>query len=443
VNKSSELTIGYGLLVGLTAAAPVLTVSSGWLAPELLTLAVAALLFVLFRESAPDLEGALAISKPLGITALLPALWIVLQLIPVPLNSMDHPIWRSAAAALSESLPGHVSVDLGYSLRGLTGYLTIASLLFAAIILTRSRERAQTLLIALCTVMTFAAIELLLLQGSAIVQAKDAPRDMADALIALVSFGAILNVAGIVRVAERYETRYSRPEQPLRSYIGMGLATIGGAMLCLITLLYVTTLDTVISVLFGLAFLCTVIAARRLRLARWTTLTVFAAVFIVCGGVVTLRFAADDTVYPMFRFVGRAVTDDESTAILRMLADVDWTGTGVGTYRAIAAIYRDGSGYPAPAPPNTVSSLILEWGYAGALSLIVLILQILTLLLRGALSRGRDEFYAAGAAACLVTLLCEAFCNPSLTHAAVQLTAAIIVGVGISQTAGHKSGLVG
>jgi hypothetical protein len=442
VNKSSELTTGYGLLVGLTAAAPVLTVSSGWLAPQLLTLAVALILFFLAREPGSDLGQVLTIFKPFVITALLPLAWIVFQLIPVPLNSIDHPIWRSVAAALSEPVAGHISVDLGYTLRGFFGYLAVASLVFSATVLTRSRERAQTLLIALCTIMTFAAIELLLLQGSVVLAAKDSPRDMADALVALVSFGVILNVAGAVRVAERYETRFSRPEQPLRSYIGMGTAAAGGAILCLATLLYATTVDTVISVLFGLAILCAVIAVRRLHLSRWTTVTVFAAVLVVCGGVVTLRFAANSAVHPMFRFVNRVVTDDESTAILRMLADIDWTGTGVGTYRAMTAIYRDGGGYPAPAPPNTVSSVILEWGYAGAMSVIFVILQLALVLLRGSLSRGRDEFYAAGAAACLVTMVCEAFCNASLTHAAVQLLIAIIAGLGLSQTAGHKLGRV-
>ncbi len=82
-------------------------------------------------------------------------------------------------------------------------------------------------------------------------------------------------------------------------------------------------------------------------------------------------------------------------------------------------------------------SLILEWGYVGLLTTIALLLQLIAILLRGALSRGRDSFYAAGAAGCLVTAFCEAFCDASFTDLAVQMMTAIIVGLGLSQSIGR------
>jgi hypothetical protein len=60
-------------------------------------------------------------------------------------------------------------------------------------------------------------------------------------------------------------------------------------------------------------------------------------------------------------------------------------------------------------------------------------------LVRGALSRGRDSFYAAGAAGCLVTAFCEAFCDTGFTDVTVQMIAAIVVGLGLSQTTGTRA----
>jgi hypothetical protein len=63
----------------------------------------------------------------------------------------------------------------------------------------------------------------------------------------------------------------------------------------------------------------------------------------------------------------------------------------------------------------------------------------LVVLFRGALSRGRDSFYAAGAAACLVTAFCEAYCDISFTDATIQMFTAITVGLGLSQTIGQRA----
>jgi len=98
-----------------------------------------------------------------------------------------------------------------------------------------------------------------------------------------------------------------------------------------------------------------------------------------------------------------------------MISDANWGGGGVGTYQALAAIYRDVTGVPGEAAINTITSMVLEWGRGGLLIAIVLLLQLLVSLFRGALSRGRDSFYAAAAAACLVTAFCEAFCDSSFT----------------------------
>jgi hypothetical protein len=438
VDKARNLAISFRFLVVLIAASPVLAIAPGWLGPQLLTLSVAIMLFLLPGAPDADVQSSMAIFKPLAAMALLPAAWMLLQIVPVPLGSIDHPVWRSAAAALEETLPGHVSIDLGYTLRGFFGYLSLISLTFLTAILTRNRDRAETLLFALCTITTFLAVELILFRDMAAFKSDNSPTNLTGSLVALAAFGIILNVAFIVRAAERYVTRAKREPQSLRSYVGIMLLGVIGTVVCLIAMISSTTYDNLLATAFGLIVFGLIVLIRRLSLRRWTAVTVGAAVFVACAGVIALRSSANSSVSPLFRFT-KIESADAADATLRMIADASWAGSGVGSYQALAAIYRDVAGVPGQTAMNTITSMVLEWGRGGLLIAIVLLLQLLVLLFRGALSRGRDSFYAAAAAACLVTAFCEAYCDASFTTLTVQLIAAIVVGLGLSQSIGRRA----
>jgi hypothetical protein len=151
-----------------------------------------------------------------------------------------------------------------------------------------------------------------------------------------------------------------------------------------------------------------------------------------------LRFAANPSVSPLFRFA-KIETAEAEAATLRMISDANWAGAGVGSYPALADIYRDAAGAPGDAAINTITSMVLEWGHAGLLIAIVVLLHMFVVLFRGALSRGRDSFYATAAAACLVVVFCEAYCDSSFTDITVQMIAAMIIGLGLSQTIGQRA----
>jgi hypothetical protein len=439
VTQSRGFAISFALLVVLVALAPVFALSAGRISPQLINIVVAVLLLLLPSAPEADVRSSLAIFKPLAVAALLPVAWMLLQILPLPPGSIEHPVWRSAATALSEPLSGHISIDLGFTLRSLFGYLSLISLAFITSIFTRNRERAETILATLCTITTFIALELLLFRDLAVLKPANSTDDLTSSLVALAAFGVVLNSAIVVRAAERYETRSERPGQPLRSFVGLMLLGTTGAVICLVALISYATYDVLIATAFGLVVVGLVILIRRLNLARWTTATLCAAVLVACGGVIALRFAANSSLSPLFRFA-KIESADAVTAALRMMADANWTGGGVGTYQALAAIYRDADGAPGPAAINTIASIMLEWGRAGMLMVILLVIQLLVMLFRGALARGRDSFYAAAAAACLVIAFCEAYCDASFTTVTVQMMAAIIVGLGLAQTTGRKAG---
>jgi hypothetical protein len=413
--------------------APVIAIAPVWLGPQLVTIAVALMLLLLPNLSEADLLRSLTIFKPLAIAAALPAAWMLLQIVPVPLGSIEHPVWRSAVGALPEITSGHASVDLGYTLRGLFSYFTLISLAFATCVVTRNRDRAETTLFALCTITAFVAVELLLFRHFPLLTRSNS-QDAADSLVALDAFGAILNLAFVVRTIERNDTR----TRSSRAYVGMLLLGAFGVVLCLTALIFSTTYNVVIATGFGMTALCLVTFIRRLSLGRWTAATISAAMVVAWGGIVVLRSAANPTVSPIFRFA-KIETEDGGAATLRMLSDANWTGSGVGTYQALAAIYRDATGSPGESAIHTIASMVLEWGQFGLLIGFFLMAQLLIVLDRGALLRGRDSFYAAGAAACLVTAFFEAYCDTSCTDITVQMLASIIVGLGLAQTTGRQA----
>ena len=67
--------------------------------------------------------------------------------------------------------------------------------------------------------------------------------------------------------------------------------------------------------------------------------------------------------------------------------------------------------------------------------LIAVVVGIIALL-RGALARGRDSFYPAAGAGCLVTLAIEGFSDAALFSTAVAMMGAAAVGLAFIQ---HKS----
>lgn len=178
------------------------------------------------------------------------------------MGAIEHRIWRSAAAALSEPVSGHISVDLGFTLRGLFGYLGLISLTFVTSVLTRNRERAEIILFTLCAITTFVALELILFRDLAVLKPANSTDDLTSSLVALAAFGIILNLTFVVRAVERHETRAQRQGQSLRTFVGMILIGTIAAAICVYALITSATYDVLIAMLFGFVAMGLVILIR-------------------------------------------------------------------------------------------------------------------------------------------------------------------------------------
>lgn len=438
MTKTSNAPVLSALLFLLVAETPVLAISSSRVGMPIAAMIIATTVLLLPRAPRNDVHQSVAIWRPLAALAALPAVWMLLQIVPTPLLGwVEHPIWQSAAAALPELHSGHVSIDLGSTLRALAQYLGVVALVFATCALARDRELAEKILFALCTISVLVAFELLLFWNGASLELGAPNPGFPDNLVASTSLGTILNLAFMVRTAERYETKAGPQALARRTFVLLLILGAAGAFLCLFATWVSTTINVVIAVGFGCVAFVLVIVLRRLHVGRWTAVTICSAVVILCFGVIVLRFAGNSSM-PLLVRLAQASSADAGAAMQRLLSDASWAGAGVGSYQALAATYRDAAGLPSAAPVNTISSVILGWGYLGVCLLAAVFAQLLVLLFRGAFARGRDAFFATGAAACLVTMICEAFCDASLTDATFEILAAIIVGLGLAQTVGRQ-----
>ena len=65
---------------------------------------------------------------------------------------------------------------------------------------------------------------------------------------------------------------------------------------------------------------------------------------------------------------------------------------------------------------------------------LALALALFGILLRGALTRGRDSFFSAAGAACVVLLAVEAFCDASLFASTMIVVASATIGLALAQS---------
>ena len=99
--------------------------------------------------------------RPAAILGLVPAIWMIVQAVPVPVEGWINSISRSAAAALDVPPAGSTSIDPGMTLIALCHYLTAAVIVLMVAAVTIDRQRAELVLAALLVAATvIAAISL-------------------------------------------------------------------------------------------------------------------------------------------------------------------------------------------------------------------------------------------------------------------------------------------
>jgi hypothetical protein len=173
---------------------------------------------------------------------------------------------------------------------------------------------------------------------------------------------------------------------------------------------------------------------RRLGFGLWAGDTIAA---MAIGIAITIAIAIAELHAGSGDAMLRYASHSQSSLISitqRIIADTGWPGTGAGTFELLLPIYRDSSTVTVGMPaPTTAAQIAIELGRPALWAILIMTIVVLFLLLRGALQRGRDSFYPATGAGCIVVLTLEAFCDASLFSTTVVICAVAALGLGLAQ----------
>ncbi|MGY3238606.1 hypothetical protein ACVMAJ_005496 [Bradyrhizobium sp. USDA 4448] len=431
------MSIAFYLLIALLNTAPaavLLNQVSLW--PALLLLSALTLAFAAIFAPSSDIETLRQTSKRFALAILFPIIWMVVQIFPSPVSSLANPIWSSAATALNApSLSGRISIDPGATLHSLIGYLAVLAVIFSTVLVTRDRRRAELILLALTATTTLVALAPLLervIPLTGIGPYGDSSNNSMIALTALL--GALANGAIIAMAVERHlnlsdEIFAVSAPRLLQMVLG-----VGGIMVSLGAIAAVRQNQLFSVVGLGFASMLWIAVVRRLRLRPWTA-TILATILIAAIGAGLARSAS---LTDLMR-LAESSTDESFAVAQRALSGSPWIGNGVGSLVEIARVYRDFGTSGPVMPPSTAVSVAIEWGRPALLVLAAFALQLFFFNLRGAISRGRDSFFASLGAAGVLCALCASFVDPGLLTPAVQIIFAVMAGLGIAQCSGRTS----
>ena len=415
------------ILVVLICESSAILLWDGLITQALVTGAVAAAMMITARALRPDeTKFFVSIIRPLAAAAAVPALWMVMQVLP--LRALAHPMWKSAETALGHPLANTISIDLGASILALGQYFSMIAVVFLSAAIAVDRRRAEWLLFALSGACTL--IGLIVLTHVSFPSGFRLPLFVPAPALDCVAIGTIIASAAGIRAIERYETRRSSLPVLLRTSIASSVALA----ICILALLLEGAYRVLIAAACGCAALAWIKVMRRfaplaLSLTVVTVLVTIAAIFITIvqplerGQTLLLAFATSSSV--------------TTAASERMLADAPRVGTGAGTFAALLPIYRetiDDSPASSVAAATTAATLAIELGAPMFWLIVVVTVAFIFGLFRASLRRGRDSFYPAMGGSCLVTLLLLAFNNAGLLGTATSLIAAVALGLALAQS---------
>lgn len=410
--------------------------TSGAILQHAVYLAAAILLaWTATAATSAELKSATAICRRFALAMLFPVIWMIAQIIPLPFAALVNPIWSTTAVALNDaSLTGRISIDPGATLRSLMWYLALLSLTLSTFLLTKDRRRAEVVLFGLTAVATFIALENVANQAGVFAAIPSSSQWTSDSSAMIAVMAALGNVAMVAMAIERQLNR-SDAALSLNMPLRLGLLGIAGVAISVWSMAILRAALGLTAL--GLLVMAFVAIARRQGFRPWPS-AILAGMLIamICAAALSMmRLGSSFDLADL----ARSSAPDSLSVSQRVMSDFPRLGSGVGTFERMASIYRDYESNRNLGPPSTAVSIAVEWGRLALPILVLFALQIFFFVLRGAVGRGRDSFFASAAAAVVLVALGESFLDTSLLAPASQILLAGMVGLGISQSSGRTS----
>lgn len=423
-------------LIALVGIVPILPFFDTPLADGLIAFYIALVFAIyVFTVRPGEASHLMTVTRWPAVLAVLPALWIIFQLLPIQTGGVSRSIWESAASAMNTTFWAGSSIDPGMTAVALTSYLAAFALAFLTAGIAIDRDAAEKLLLAngIATFVSALALIVCLLTGwipplSASAAGPTAP------LIAAAAYGAIQSAVVAIMVLERSETRRGKQGVWSSPFVMLGVSTCGFALCCAAVLL-ADAPHAVVAMCCGIATLAIIYLVRRLGLGLIFAVIVAAvAIFAVVTVIVTKGHPADADIAARYAATGSA---DLIAGASRIIGEAGFAGTGAGTFDAIYRLYGAPAGQAIP--PTFAAQISIELGKPALWIIVAITLALFLAYARGAFSRGRDSFYAAGAAAACVMTVPLAFGDASASSPAIMVLLASTFGLGLAQSISRRA----
>lgn len=423
------------ILVALICATPAILIIGGLMMHALVAGVIAAALVIVVQSLRPgETEFVISLMRPWTAVAAVPALWVVIQVLP--LTAFRHPIWISAEEGLGHPIAGAISVDPGASVIALSQYFCMFALAFLSATIAIDRRRAVWLLFALTA--ACAAIALIVSTHGLLFPGYQFAAFAQAQATDCIDMGAIIAAAACLRAIERYEARSSSQPRSVPNLLWSLAPSAAALVICAAASFIDATYWTIFATACGLVSFACVWIIRRFALGPLGSGMIAAAVL----GIAILLVAANPA--ELGRDAPLAFAAAPSSALVafneRILDDAPLVGAGAGAFAALAPIYREiDDPPPGPAAATTAATVAIEIGKPMLWLMVVAAVAAIIMLLRASLERGRDSFYPTMAASCLITLLLLAFTNAGMLGTATSLIAAAVFGLGFGQRKGRRA----
>jgi hypothetical protein len=423
------------LLVLLIVTTPVILIFDGPITHGVVVATAAALAAIVGLRIRPGEAAFLSsVIRPIAIVAAFPALWILIQVVPLGAIGLAHPIWESAAATLGRPLAGSISIDPGATLICLVRYLSMVAIAFGASAVAVDRHRAESILFALTVATTLIGLLILTAGLGGLTLLSD--HDGSSARIAAsdsATLGIILAAAGALHALERGNLRAQDQGKSALSFQLAFVACLGAAVICSLAVFVSATRQTYFAATCGIATLVVAIVIRRFRFGPWGYSAIVSAALVIAFAAVALQ-PGGRTMDLTVAFAARA-PEPLIAVTQRILAETSWVGTGAGTFFAVLPIYRDIDELAiAPLSPTGVATIAVEMGRPFLWAVLAAAIALVVTLMRGALRRGRDSVYSVAGASCSVVIALLAFGNAGVFTTPALVIISAIVGVAIGQS---------
>jgi hypothetical protein len=418
------------LLVLLICASPAVLFFDGPIMRGTLAGVAAVGIGIVSRTMRPgETQFFLSFAKSAAVLAAIPALWMLVQVLPLPF--LAHPIWTSAETAIGHPISGSISIDIGASVMAFGFYLTIVAVAFWSAAVAVDRQRAEWVLFSLMAATALIAVTVVTTNRFGL-PSKTSAFEWAQGFNC-VAMGVLIAAAAGIRTMERYETRRASPDRTVSALLRTFAACAIALAICVAVLLMSAPVGTLVATGFGVVALFSVVLIRRLGLGSWGIAAIALPVVAIAGFLAASEPDLNTKSFSL-AFATEAPPSQISMS-QRILGDAPLRGTGAGTFAAIAPIYRDIEDQTAVfTAPTAAAAVAIELGRPMLWLILAAMASSIYVLLRASLRRGRDSFYSTAGASCLITLSFLSFMNVEVMGSAAAMIAAATLGLAFAQS---------